>query len=154
MNIGKPVRTQGPSYRQEERAPVIQAQVFLMKNCSFWLHKPKSRIEKELKRERKHLHLKVFFVLDLASNRLLSFMWKKRPCRLLFYLMGFCSTARFSILSARTLTSFWAIPILSLQCISTRSAFSLANFSTSFAALPAIRCHSGTLFRFSWSFYK
>lgn len=43
------------------------------------------------------------------------------------------------------------MPILSLQCINTRSAFSLANFSTSLAALPAIRCHSGTLFRFNWS---
>lgn len=43
------------------------------------------------------------------------------------------------------------MPILSLQCINTISAFSLANFSTSLAALPAIRCHSGTLFRFSWS---
>lgn len=51
----------------------------------------------------------------------------------------------------RSLTSFWAMPILSLQCTSTRSAFSLANFSTSFAALPARRCHSGTLFLPNWS---
>lgn len=60
----------------------------------------------------------------------------------------------FSPFVQENLTSFWAIPILSLQCISTISAFSLANFSTSLAALPAIRCHSGTLFRFSWSCAK
>lgn len=68
------------------------------------------------------------------------------------------STDKSSLQSLREgrsiLTSFWAIPILSLQCISTRSAFSLANFSTSLAALPAIRCHSGTLFRLSWSYGK
>lgn len=68
MNICKPVNPQSQS-SQTERTLVIQTKVFLMKNYLFWLHKPKLRIEKVLKRKRKHLHL--FFIPVQVSNLLL-----------------------------------------------------------------------------------